>query len=105
MSRENDINAAIKLLEEAIQNGEIWEYMNGQSWPLDGTMLLAWAMRLRDYEYRYTAKPREFWVCWNGEMPENHNCTRWFPYPEYSKEAVENWDNYVHVREVIEDDT
>ena len=101
MSRENDINAAIKLLKEAILNGEIWEYMNGQFWPLDGTMLLG------DDEYRYTAKPkpREFWVCWNGEMPENHNCTRWFPYPEYSKETVSNWDNYVHVREVIENDT
>ena len=53
----------------------------------------------QECDYRTKPKPREWWVCWNGKTPES-NATRHFPFPKYSEDTVDNWDNYIKVREI-----
>ena len=66
-------------------------------WALDS--IPSWNWSDRDYCIK-RSKPREWWACWNGDNPKPGD-TRHFPFPEYSEDTVDNWDNYIKVREVL----
>ena len=88
MSREKDINAAIELIEDAFERGEIEEKRRGGRW-----RRAACVARTDKFEYRAKPRPREFWA--NTEalviLPADDD---WTP--------AEIKPHYIKVREVIE---
>ncbi len=54
------------------------------------------------FKYRIKPKPREFWLCWNKEDDGNFSDRFAYPADEFSKGAVNHWDNHIKVCEVIE---
>ncbi len=49
--------------------------------------------------YRIKPKPREFWLCWNREDDGNFGDRFAYPTNEFSKGAVNHWDNHIKVSE------
>ena len=85
----------------AFANGEAVEYKkhSGKCWHVGAHTL---SFDAHGCEYRIKPKePREWWVCWDGDDPHPDN-TRHFPFPDFYKSSVENWDHHIKVREIIE---
>ena len=85
---------------EAFANGEEiqrrWDVLGEWQKVTD----IAW---MNDVEYQIKPKPREFWVCWDGDDFDPKGAARdgVCIIGDCDEFCVDHWDHYIKVREVL----
>jgi hypothetical protein len=101
MFTANEINEALSIVDYAARFGLVEEDAAADGvWtaPGEGAVLLGAELPVK---YRAKqAKPREWWMCWDGDGDDVMVARSIFPSPEYDG-CVDHWENQILVREVL----